>query len=133
MNYNINKVSGKMANSYSSPSPVAYNMGNGVLGSYDNLKLTTGCSDPWKKPPCNPPMKNKKMFLPQGTPLPLKNEMVYSKLPDESMHMFAQNFSHPSCSSSYSTDRGAVCTTPEQRSFVGQKRGNNKTSGNYSF
>ena len=46
MNYNINNVSGKMATSNSSPSPVAFNMGIGVLGSYDNLKLKTSCSDP---------------------------------------------------------------------------------------
>jgi len=133
MNYNINNVSGKMASSYSSPSPVAFHMGNGVLGSYDNLKLKTGCSDPWKKPPCNPPLKNNKMFLPQGTPLPLKNEMVYSNLPENSMFMFSRSFSSPYCSSTYSTDRGAVCTTPEQRSFVGQRRGNNKSYPNYSF
>ena len=37
MNFNINNVSGKMANSNSNPSPVAFNMGNGVLGSYDNI------------------------------------------------------------------------------------------------
>ena len=133
MNFNINNVSGKMANSYSNPSPVAFNMGNGVLGSYDNLKLKTGCSDPWKKEPCNPPLKSNKMFLPQGTPLPLKNEMMYSDLPSDSMHMFAQNFSHPSCASSYSTDRGQVCTTPQQRKYVGVNRGLNKTYGNYSF
>lgn len=133
MNYNINNVSGKMASSNSNPSPVAFNMGTGVLGSYDNLKLKTSCSDPWKKPPCNVPLKSNKIFLPQGTPLPLKSEMVYSNLPSESMSMFARNYSSPNCSSSYSTDRGQVCTTPQQRKYVGENRGLNKTYGNYSF
>lgn len=133
MNYNINKVSGKMANSNSNPSPVAFNMGSGVLGSYDNLNLKTGCSDPWKKPPCNPPLKSNKLFLPQGTPLPLKNEMVYSNLPENSMFLFSRSVSSPHCASTYSTDRGAVCTTSQQRRYIGQNRGNNKSYENYSF
>tara|TARA_Y200000002_G_C22533991_1_gene600995 strand:- start:17 stop:418 length:402 start_codon:yes stop_codon:yes gene_type:complete len=133
MNFNINNVNGKMASSNSNPSPIAFNIGKGVLGSYDNLNLRTSCSDSWKKPPCNPPLKSNKLFLPQGTPLPLKNEMIFSDLPRDSMFMFSQNYSSPSCSSNYSTDRGAVCTTPSQRRYVGQNRGLNKTYGNYSF
>jgi len=135
MNYNINQISGKMANSgNNSPSPIAFNMGNGIMGSYDNLKLKTKCQDSWRKEPCNPPLKQGKIFVPQGTPLPLKNEMIYSELPQDSMFLFAKSYSHPSCCpSTYSTDRGCICTTPEQRKFVGEQRGNNKTYGNYSF
>ena len=59
--------------------------------------------------------------------------MVYSNLPSDSMTMFSRNYSSPSCSSSYSTDRGQVCTTPQQRKYVGENRGLNKTYGNYSF
>ena len=133
MDNNINNVSGRMATSNSDPAPIQYNMGTGVLGSYDNLKLRTKCKDSWKSPPCDPPLKSNKMFLPQGTPLPLKNEMIYSELPKDSMFMFARNPSSLECSSQYTTDRGPVCTTYEQRKYVGEQRGLNKTYGNYSF
>ena len=133
MDNNINNVSGRMATSYSDPAPVQFNMGTGVLGSYDNLKLRTKCKDSWKAPPCEPPLKSNKIFLPQGTPLPLKNEMIYSDLPEDSMFMFARNPSSLECSSQYTTDRGPVCTTYAQRKYVGEQRGLNKTYGNYSF
>lgn len=135
MNYNINQVSGRMANSgNNNPSPIAFNMGKGVLGSYDNLKLKTGCADSWRKPPCNPPIKSDRLFVPQGTPLPLKNEMIYSEIPEDSMFLFARSVSDPSCCpSTFSTDRGCVCTTPQQRKYVAERRGGNKSYGNYSF
>ena len=49
------------------------------------------------------------------------------------MVMFARNQSSLECSSQYTTDRGPVCTTYEQRKYVGENRGLNKTYGNYSF
>lgn len=54
MNTNINSVKGRIANTANnSPSPVMYNMGKGVLGSYDNLLLKTPCKDSWRHPPCD--------------------------------------------------------------------------------
>jgi hypothetical protein len=135
MNTNINKVRGKMSSTgNNTPSPIKNNIGTGVLGSYDNLLLKTPCKDSWRKPPCNPPIKSDKLWVPQGTPLPLKNEMIYSDVPEDSMFLFARSYASPACCpSTFSTDRGCVCTTPEQRKYVGVERGNNKTYGNYSF
>jgi len=131
----INQVKGKIANTGNNePSPVMFNMGKGVMGSYDNLRLKNPGIDSWRHPPSNPPIKSNKLWVPQGTPLPLKNEMIYSDIPEDSMFMFARSYSSPECCpSTFSTDRGCVCTTPEQRKYVGQNRGNNKTYGNYSF
>ena len=105
---NINNVNGFInKTTYNYAAPVNFNVGNGVIGSYDNIKFDTGCSQSWKKPPCNPPVKSNMMFLPQGTPLPLKNEMIYSELPKDSMFIFANSYSSPDCCpSTFSTDRG---------------------------
>lgn len=133
-NYNFNNVNGftsKITDKYSSP--IDFNIGTGVIGSYDNIKLDTSCREGWKKPPCNPPKKNSLMFLPQGTPLPLKNEMIYSELPTDSMFIFAQTTASPQCSSQFSTDRGQLCTSDEQRKYIGEMRGSNKTYENYNF
>ena len=133
--YNINDLNGVMANTGKfNPSPVINNMGTGVLGSYDNLQLKTPCKGGWRHPPCGTPLKSNKLFVPQGTPLPLKNEMIYSEMPEDSMFMFARAYSSPDCCpSTYSTDRGCVCTSPEQQKYIGEMRGKNKTYGNYSF
>lgn len=135
MNIDINKIHGRMANTgNNNPSPINFNMGKGVLGSYADLLLKTPCNEHWKSPPCNPPLKSDKLFVPQGTPLPLKNEMIYSELPRDSMFLFARSYSSPECCpSTFSTDRGCVCTTEDQRRFVSERRGKNKTYGNYSF
>ena len=114
--------------------PLAYNMGNGVYGSYDNLKLKTPCNDCWKHPPCNPQGKVNPLFVPQGTPLPLKNEEMYQNLPHDSMFLFSNNYSSPACCpSTFSTDSGCVCSTEQQRKLVGMTRGNNKNHSNYGF
>jgi hypothetical protein len=63
-NYNINNVNGfinERTNRYSAP--VNFNVGNGVIGSYDNIKFETGCSESWKSPPCNPPTKSNLMWF----------------------------------------------------------------------
>jgi hypothetical protein len=134
-NNNINNVNGFInKNTYNYAAPVNFNVGNGVLGSYDNIRFDTGCSESWKKPPCNPPLKSNYMFLPQGTPLPLKNEMIYSELPKDSMYMFANSYASPDCCpSTYSTDRGCVCTTEFQDKYLGEQRGLNKSYENYNF
>ena len=133
--YSINDLNGVMANTGpTSPSPIKFNMGNGVLGSYDNLQLKTPCQGGWRHPPCDTPIKPNKLYVPQGTPLPLKNEVIYAELPEDSMFIFNRSYSSPECCpSTYSTDRGCVCTSPEQRKYIGQYRGKNKTYGNYSF
>jgi len=132
---NINNVNGFInKNTYNYAAPVNFNVGNGVIGSYDNIRFETQCAQDWKKPPCNPPFKSNLMFLPQGTPLPLKNEMIYSELPKDSMFIFAQSYASPDCCpSTFSTDRGCVCTTDFQRKYIGEQRGLNKSYENYNF
>ena len=129
----INNISPMQNNStYNYASPIKFNMGDGVIGSYDNIKLKTQCANGIDKPPCNPPIKSNLMFLPQGTPLPLKNEMIYSELPTNSMYIFANSYSSLDCSSQYTTDRGPVCTSDNQRNYLGA-RAFNKTYENYNF
>ena len=124
-----------MLNNYiDEAAPVFYNMGKGVMGSYDNIRFKTPCKNNWRHPPCVNKLKGKNMWVPQGTPLPLRNEMIYSELPNPSMFYFAQNYSSPACCpSTYSTDSGCVCTTAQQQNMIGQYRGNNKNYRNYSF
>lgn len=120
--------------SVDNPAPVKWNMGQGVPGSLDGLYLYPGGASTWRKQPNNPPMFKGKMFVPQGTPLPLKCESVYQALPQNSMFVFARNVSSPlCCPSTYSTYGGCVCTTPQQRQLIGMMRGGNKTYPNYGF
>jgi hypothetical protein len=131
----INNVKGftnKISYNYSAP--INFNVGEGVIGSYDNIRFKTQCNDSTTNPPCNPPEKSNLIFLPQGTPLPLKNEMIYSELPKDSMFLFANSYASPDCGpSTYSTDRGYVCTTQTQRKYIGEMRGGNQTYNNYNF
>jgi hypothetical protein len=133
-NYSFNSVNGFTDNktrNYSAP--INFNIGTGVLGSYDNIRLETNCKEGWKGPPCNPPTKSNTLWLPQGTPLPLKNEMIYSELPKDSMFVFANSVSSLDCRGTYTTDRGPICTTDFQRKYIGEQRGLNKSYENYNF
>jgi len=107
------------------PAPIAFNMGNGVMGSYDNLVLyNKNCG--WRKPPCNVPKYNHPIVY-HGHQLPLKHEIVRMPLPKKSMFMFHRNRAHIACCpSTYSTGGGCICTDEQQRNLVGVKRGNNK-------
>jgi len=137
MNNEFNETTqiNKYVKSINQAAPLTYNMGNGVIGSFDNLRLKTPCSpDEWKHPPCDPGLKNSPLFVPQGTPLPLKNETVYANLPTDSMFVFSNNYSSPECCpSTFSSDTGCICTTEQQRKLIGQTRGNNKNYNNYGF
>lgn len=134
---NINKVNGAQSrNTDKYSAPVNFNVGNGVMGSYDNILFKTQCAqygEPWKAPICNAEPTSNRVFLPQGTPLPLKNEEIYSDFPTDSMLIFKNNRSSLGCSSQYSTDRGPICSTPQQQKYIGEMRGYNKTYNNYNF
>ena len=80
-----------------------------------------------------PLIKSDFLFVPQGTPLPLKNEMIYSQIPKDSMFVFAKNRASPACKSTYSTSTGQVCTTAQQQAYIGGMRGNNKNFPDDSF
>jgi hypothetical protein len=120
--------------SIDTPAPVNYDMGKGVYGSYDGIRLIANKYDGWRKQPADVPLLKDKLFVPQGTPLPLANEMVHSQIPTNSMFYFARNQAKPECCpSTFSTSTGCVCTTPQQRQFVGVMRGQNKDYPNGQF
>ena len=113
--------------SYNNPAPVDYSMGKGVYGSYADIRLKPKGGSSWRHPPSNVPLKKGPLFVPQGTPLPLADEVVPMEPPKDSMFIFANNVSSPlCCGSTYSTDTGCVCTTEAQRKLIAQQRGNNK-------
>lgn len=116
------------------PASLSWGMGNGVPGSLDGLILNPGGSSPWRHEPNNIKKLKGRFFVPMGTPIPLKCEEMYQKYPENSMFMFSHNVSSPECCpSTYSSSNGCVCSTPEQRKWVAERRGNNKNYKNYSF
>lgn len=120
--------------SVNTPASVSYEMGNGVYGNYDGLRLKANPYNGWKAQPANNQLIDSDyLFVPQGTPLPLANEMIYSQIPKDSMFAFAKNRASPNCRSDYSTSTGQVCTTLKQQSNIGEKRGNNKNFPDDSF
>lgn len=134
-NKQMNNIKGfTNSSTYNYASPLNFNVGNGVLGSYDNLSLRTTCGNGWAKNPCSPPKKSNIQYVPQGTPLPLKNEEIYSQIPDDSMFIFSKSYASPECCpSTFSTDRGCICTNDQLQAFIGEKRGGNVSYNNYNF
>jgi hypothetical protein len=104
------------------PAPIKYNIGSGVYGSYNNIKFELQQSKP-------APLLSGKIYVPQGTPLPLGYEAKAVELPRDTRFQFAYNYASPACCitspSQFSTDRGCVCLTPNQAKYMGS-RGNNK-------
>jgi len=80
----------------------------------------------------------KNIIVPQGNQLPLKSSIITDvsigptidgtcNTPND-MFMFSRNQCRPECCpSTYSCDKGCICTTKQQRRFIGETRGNNKT------
>ena len=123
MNDNMNS---KYFESMNRPANLKYKMGNGVPGSFDNLKL--------KSKKVKTETLSGKFYVPQGTPLPLAHEVQYVPLPKDSMFYFDKNKTSGDCNSaSFSTSTGCVRTTQEQRDFIGQHRGGNKNYFDDSF
>lgn len=112
--------------------PTDWSMGQGVPGSFDDIKLIPKYQSSWRRPPADIKPREGKFFVPQGTPLPLKHEMIFQKLPKNPMFIFDRNVASPACCpSTLSTSTGCVCTTPAQRDYVGMYRGGNKTFYDY--
>ena len=109
------------------PAPLNYKMGNGVPTSWENVNLVAGPLSRWKRPPQTGPIAKGPIFVPQGTPLPLKHEEVPMMIPKDSMFIFARNSASPFCHGTFSTSTGQVCTTPAQRRFISLKRGGNSS------
>ncbi len=137
-NNGINKINGVMSPQTAGyASPLSWSLGSGIIGSYDNLQLQTQCANKWSGTPCNPSQKSNLQWVPQGTPLPLAEEMIYSNLPKDSMFTFAKTYASPECCESggamYSTDRGCLCLTQNQITGLSQMRGGNQSYYNYGF
>lgn len=93
-----------------SPAPVEWRLGEGVPGSYDGkvIRPTGGCGV--SRYPCSAPAVAGPIYVPQGTPLPLKHEERAVMPPADSMFLFTHNQASPECCpSTWSTDRGCVC------------------------
>ena len=136
-NYNFNNVTGfSSRNTDKYSSPINYGMGQNVLGSYDNLLLQTSCKGDggrnWQASPCALQPKSNLQILFQGTPLPLKNEEIYSEISQPSMFLFANNTSNLACNNQYTSDRGPICQTIDQQRLL-MERGKNQTYNNYNF
>ena len=82
---------------------------NKAIGPYDNLMITPSNKiSSWRDTLPNEPLMGP----------------VFKPGPD-SLFIFKNNQSKPECcSSSYSSDTGCVCTTPQQREFINTRGGN---------
>ena len=111
-------------------SQLGNHVGKGIPFSWANLKLKPGKSD-WKHEPSDPGL------IPYDEPLippalgatgyPLKDYYTTPPPPEERLFVFARNKSSPACCpSTFSTSGACVCTTKDQRDWIGQGRGGNK-------
>ena len=96
----------------------SYNLSSGAgakdaykpIGSFDGIKLSTGNDSSWRYTSPNVPLRG-----PAFVPGP------------DSLFIFKNNQVKPECcGSSYSSDMGCVCTTPQQRKYI-TTRGGNRT------
>ena len=110
------------------------------MGPFSDLVLRPEESN-WRHSPSNLPLyKPSSLYTPQGTPLPLIQDKKLKEIPynsngptvdgtnktSKNMFMFAYNQCRPECCpSTFSCDRGCVCTTEQQRQFI-NSRGINK-------
>lgn len=108
---------------------------NYSMGPYSNLVLKPkGCSN-WRHSPANLPLNNDiNNNVYQGNQLPLKqNKYVDLNNPEapnvdgtskspKSLFMFSFNKCAPECCpSTYSCDKGCVCTNEQQRHFINSR------------
>jgi hypothetical protein len=87
----------------------AADTGMAPIGAYDGIKLqAAGGQEYWRSTSPNVPL----------------NGPAFEVGPDN-LFMFKNNAAKPECcGSTYSTDTGCVCTTPEQRKFLNMRGGN---------
>ncbi len=86
------------------------------MGSFDNVRLSTGNSSAWRYTAPNEPLKGPAF-----------------KVDSDNLFMFKNNQCKPECcGASFSCDGGCVCTTPDQRDLINQ-RGGNRTQPDDGF
>jgi hypothetical protein len=79
-----------------------------AIGAFDNIKLVPDTNDMWGQSHPNVPLNG-----PEFTPGP------------DSLFIFKNNQAKPECcSSTYSSDMGCVCTSPQQRKYINMRGGN---------
>ncbi len=133
--------------------PVEYNMGacggkklnaqDGIrMSGWDNMTLNlnqeSNRQHKWRHSPSNLPLvKDTYITSPIGEDILLTDDLTSAYYPSvdgkdgsqQRMFMFAQNQVRPECCpSTYSSDRGCVCTTEAQRNMIAG-RGGNATQG----
>ena len=105
------------------------------IGEYSNLNLTPEGHSDWRHPPSDVPLLNKINEVSQGNQLPVDNDpQLYQfdnidapsvdgdKKSPKSLFMFSNNQCRPECCpSTYSCDKGCVCTTEQQRKFINNR------------
>ena len=92
--------------------PVNYQMGNGVIGSWETRKQQKGPSLSWRK-------QHHETY--KGTAVPL---------PEGQMFMWANNeFKPECCGSSVSSSAGCACITKAQIEYINQRGGNRTLCG----
>ena len=104
--------------------------------NFKNVKSNCG----WMKQPCDAPLYgNVNFFDTTGKLHPLKSEdndhlsSIDGVDKRKKMFMFTYNQCRPECCpSTYSCDKGCVCTTKQQRKFI-NTRGNNQTNPIYPY
>lgn len=90
------------------------------IGAFDGVRLQTGNRvSSWRYTAPNEPLKG--------------NFPKFEVGPDN-LFMFKDNQAKPECcGSSFSSDMGCICTTPEQRAFINNRGSNRAPGGNPDF
>jgi hypothetical protein len=83
------------------------------MGPFDGVKLSAGGKHPWRYTAPNEKLNG---YYPPF------------KVGPDNLFMFKDNQAKPECcGSSFSSDMGCVCTTPEQRDYINMRGGNRGT------
>jgi hypothetical protein len=90
------------------------------IGAFDGIRLQTGNNvSSWRYTAPNEPLKG--------------NFPKFEVGPDN-LFMFKDNQAKPECcGSSFSSDMGCICTTPEQRAYINNRGSNRAPGGNPDF
>ena len=111
-----------------------YNINNQTTSTFDGLKLSLK-----EKNQQHQLFPSVRITSPVGEDIELKSDPVSDSFPTvdgskdgaKKMFMFAHNKSSLACCpSTFSDDRGCICTTDQQRNLI-QRRGGNKTASSY--
>lgn len=115
------------------PAPIGEHMGQGVAYSTSGHNLQYNPKQ-WDYLYNKQPGEGGPQYVVQGTPVPLGYEETKANLPDESMFIFQKNVAHPNCCpSTYSTSKGCVCTSSQQRWNLSYTRGGGNTTPTYPY